>query len=147
LARLRSKCKEGIAMNTTRFRSVLALGACSTLLIGPAVLAADLGTITPTALNERLAKHDASVVVLDVRTPEKFAQAHVPGAINIPYDALAARKDQLTAAKDKDVVLYCRTGRRAKIAADTLEANGFARLLQLEGNIEGWEGAKLPVDK
>jgi len=116
-------------MNTARFRSVLALGACSTLLIRPAVLAADLGTITPMALNERLSKHDASVIVVDVRTPEEFAQAHVPGAINIPYDALAARKDELTGAKSKDVVLYCR------------------RVLQLEGNIRGREDAKLPVDK
>jgi phage shock protein E len=134
-------------MTTARACSVLVLGACSALLIGPAVLAADLGTITPTALNERLARHDASVIVVDVRTPEEFTQAHVPGAINIPYDTLAARQDELTGAKNKDVVLYCRTGRRSKIAADTLEAGGFARLLQLEGNIQGWEDAKLPVDK
>ncbi len=134
-------------MNTVRCRSVFARAACMTLLIGSAAVAADLPTITPMALNDRLAKHDASVIVVDVRTPEEFARAHVPGAINIPYDTLAARKDELTDAKNKDVVLYCRTGRRSKIAANTLEASGFDRLLQLEGNIQGWADAKLPVDK
>jgi phage shock protein E len=134
-------------MKTVHRRSAFARAACVALLIGSAAVAADLPTITPMALNERLAKHDASVIVVDVRTPEEFARAHVPGAINIPYDTLAARKDELTDAKNKDVVLYCRTGRRSKIAANTLEASGFDRLLQLEGNIQGWADAKLPVDK
>ena len=61
---------------------------------------------------------------------------HVPGAVNVPYDAL--RSQLALIPRDKDVVLYCRSGRRAGLAAETLQDNGYTRLLQLEGDMLGW---------
>jgi phage shock protein E len=109
--------------------------------------AADVASIKADALLERSAKKDASMVILDVRTPEEFAQGHVPGAINIPHDKLADRLKELADAKDKDVVLYCRSGKRAGMAADTLKANGFEKLLHLEGDILKWTEEKRPTEK
>jgi rhodanese-related sulfurtransferase len=110
-------------------------------------LAVDVVDIKPEALLERARKADESFVILDVRTPEEFVQGHVPGAINIPHDKLADRIAELMGEKNKDVVLYCRSGRRAVLAADTLKANGFTKLLHLEGDMQQWTEAKRPVEK
>jgi phage shock protein E len=107
--------------------------------------AADVTVINADALLDRARKMDESFVILDVRTPEEFAQGHVPGAINIPHDKLPSRIAELMSAKNKDVVLYCRSGKRAAMAADTLQAKGFGKLLHLEGDIQTWTEEKLPI--
>ena len=74
--------------------------------------------------------------MLDVRSPEEYASGHVPGAVNIPYDQIASRIAEVP--KDKDVVLYCKSGRRAGIAAEVLAGQGYTRLQHLEGDIVAW---------
>jgi phage shock protein E len=98
-------------------------------------------------LTERLAKEDAELFVLDVRTPEEFAAGHVPGAVNIPHDELPNRIAEITNAKNKDVVVYCRTGRRAAIAEDTLAAHGFKRVMHLDGDMIKWNEEQRAVEK
>ena len=117
------------------------------MLVFSVVLAADVIDIKADALLERARKMDESFVILDVRTPEEYAEGHVPGAINIPHDKLAGRAVELLGNRDKDVVLYCRTGRRAALAAETLKANGFTKLLHLDGDIQQWTATKHPTEK
>jgi phage shock protein E len=116
-------------------------------ILGSSALLAATAEIDIAALLERAKKMDESFVIVDVRTPVEFAQGHVPGAINIPVDQVANRLSELANAKNKDVVLYCRSGKRAAQAADVLKSNGFAKLLHLEGDIAKWEAAKLPIEK
>jgi rhodanese-related sulfurtransferase len=97
------------------------------------------------ALLEHQSQHPERLFLLDVRTPQEFAEGHVPGAVNVPYDQLASRLAEVP--KDKDVVLYCKTGRRAGIAADVLVANGYTRLSHLEGDMVGWLAKDRPVAK
>ena len=104
-------------------------------------------TIDQATLTKRLETKDANLLVLDVRTPEEFAAGHVPGAKNIPHDQLPARLSELAGAKDKDLVVYCRSGRRTAIALDTLAKNGFTRAKHLEGDMLKWEENKLPIEK
>jgi phage shock protein E len=99
--------------------------------------------VSATLLEQRLG--EAGLVVLDVRTPEEFAAGHVPGAINVPHDQVEARLAELAGAKDQDVVLYCRSGRRVQVAAGVLAKAGFTRLSHLEGDFPGWSGAGLPT--
>ena len=106
---------------------------------GPAPL-----TLTQDALLARRQNHDSALVVVDVRTPEEFVTSHVPGAINIPHDQIGRRLAELP--KDKDLVLYCRTGRRVAIAAAELTAKGYTRLQHLEGDMTAWLARGLPVD-
>lgn len=87
------------------------------------------------------------MLILDVRTPEEYAHGHVPGAVNIPFDKIDGRINELLASKDKDVVLYCHSGGRAAIAAQTLKAKGFARLLHLDGDIVKWTRENRPTEK
>lgn len=74
--------------------------------------------------------------LVDVRTPEEFAAGHIEGAINIPIDELDARKGELK--KDKDIVLYCRSGARSERGRTLLLAAGFARVFNL-GAMSNWK--------
>lgn len=112
-----------------------------------AAAAAGPETIEPKSLNERIAWADRSLVVLDVRTPEEFAAGHLPGAINIPHTEIGARVAELDGARDRDIVVYCRTGKRSAQALDLLEQSGFTRLFHLEGDYTRWSEEKRPVVK
>ncbi len=127
------------------------------LLAGPALAAEPVPPAAPPAaavtplitqsqLLERLERKDDSLIVLDVRTASEFAAGHVPGARNISHDELASRLAELAGARDKEVVLYCRSGRRSALAAETLRGAGFTKLSQLQGDYPAWESGKLPVE-
>lgn len=89
--------------------------------------------------------HGDHLFLLDVRTPQEFAEGHVPGAVNISHDQLAQRLAEVP--KDKDVVLYCRSGRRAGMAADVLRANGYTRLSHLDGDMQAWVANGRPIER
>jgi rhodanese-related sulfurtransferase len=114
--------------------------ACRAVAAGPAA-------IEPKALTERIAWADQTLVVLDVRTEAEFAEGHVPGAINIPNADLAARIAELDGSRDKDIVVYCRTGVRAEQALGVLGKAGFKRLYHLKGDYTRWTDEKRPVVK
>ena len=101
--------------------------------------------VSQEALLARQQQGDSALFVLDVRTPEEFAAGHIPGAVNIPHDQVAARL--MDVPKDKDVVIYCRSGRRSAIAAEALAANGYTRLGHLEGDMQAWEAKGRPVER
>jgi rhodanese-related sulfurtransferase len=109
--------------------------------------AADTPKIDQASLLKRIEKKDASMLILDVRTPEEFAVGHVPGAINIPYAHMPARISEVADAGDKDIVLYCATGIRAEKGAERLRENGFTKLLHLDGDMQAWEAQKRPLEK
>jgi phage shock protein E len=104
-------------------------------------------TIAADELIGRLDKKDPELLVLDVRTPEEFAAGHIPGAVNIPHDQLPNRIAEITNAKNKDVVVYCRSGKRAAIAEGTLAAQGFKSVMHLEGDMIKWNQEQRAVEK
>lgn len=128
-------------------RSLLA----TAMLALAAVSHADEAQVTPridqASLLKRIENKDASMVILDVRTPEEYAEGHVPGAINIPYTHLPARISEVADAADKDIVVYCEVGIRAEKGAARLRENGFTRLLHLDGDMKAWEEKKRPLTK
>ena len=87
---------------------------------------------------------DQGVPFVDVREPEEFAQARIPGASLLPLSEFLARYQELP--KDTPVVLYCRTGNRSEQAAAWLWAQGYRNILNLEGGIVRWYRQGLPVD-
>lgn len=112
-----------------------------------AIAAETAPMIAPDKLVERMEKKDTNLVVLDVRTPEEFAAGHIPGAVNIPHDQLPNRLAEIAGAKSKDVVVYCRSGRRSAMAQETLTAQGFKSVQHLEGDMLKWEADKRAVTK
>lgn len=130
------------------------LGSLAANLVAPAAEPTTAPASTPAVpiisqgdLLARFAKKDAGLVVLDVRTPAEFAAGHVPGARNVPHDELAARLGELQDLRGKDVVLYCRSGRRSALAADVLRGAGFDKLLHLDGDFLAWQAENRPVEK
>ena len=100
--------------------------------------------ITSAVLMDRMESPDAPVV-LDVRSPEEYAEGHIPGAVNIPYDQIGAEIGSLQDYRERGLVVYCRTGRRAGVAEDVLSEAGFEQVWDLEGHMVAWQEAELPV--
>lgn len=86
-------------------------------------------------LKERLAKGE-DILLLDIRTPAEVAQGAIPGALHIPMHLLPVRAGEVP--KDKDVVLYCRSGARSYHACQFLGQQGYANTLNLRGGIIAW---------
>lgn len=101
--------------------------------------------VTQTEVIKRIETQDQATVILDVRTPEEFAAGHLQGAINVPHDQIDTRAADLLKSKDKEVIVYCRSGRRTALAIDSLSKLGFTRLRHLDGDMNKWQQNKLPV--
>ena len=89
---------------------------------------------------------DADVCILDVRSKEEYESGHIPDAININYTDISARLDELEPFRNHRMVVYCRTGRRAKIAKNTLTEVGFEEVHLLIGDMIGWTQAGWPTE-
>lgn len=87
------------------------------------------------------------ILIIDVRTEDEYKAGHVPGAINIPHDIIAQKLSEISAFKDKPVVVYCRSGYRATKAMKVLANNAFSDIRHLEGDMLGWRKAALPEEK
>ncbi len=70
-----------------------------------------------------------NAVVIDVRTPEEYSMGHYKKSLNIPYNQIEQRIKDLEKYKNKTIILYCRSGRRAEIAKKMLESNGFKNVI------------------
>jgi phage shock protein E len=128
---------------------LLALALCTSLSALAACAqerSASDAPVQPAELAAVLAGGEAPLL-LDVRTPEEFAQGHVPGATLVPVQELEARLGELAAYKQRGVVTYCEVGGRAGKAAELLRSNGFAHVRLLDGSMKRWreEGREVAV--
>lgn len=121
------------------------LALAAGLLFALGAVADEVKFIDQETLLIRLADQKDDLVVLDVRTPVEYAAGHVPGAINISYDQLETRIGELDGARSKQVIVYCRSGRRTALALQILQANGFEQLAHLEGDMLAWQAANRPL--
>ncbi len=88
---------------------------------------------------------ESDFVLLDVRTAGEFSQGHIKGAINITHTEIVNRLSEIP--KDKKIIIYCRSGRRAGVAANALKKNGFHKLFHLDGDMNGWMQNKHSIIK
>ncbi len=88
------------------------------------------------------------VQVLDVREAGEFEAGRIPGAVNVPRGILEFRIGELQDFVNKagPVLIYCRTGGRAALAAVQLAKLGYTNLKSITGGIMGWQAANLPVE-
>jgi rhodanese-related sulfurtransferase len=92
-------------------------------------------------------RSDKGNIVLDVRTPREFATSHIPGAINIDYNApdFAQKVNELD--KSKTYLVHCAGGVRSAKACQIMDKGAFAHLVNLEPGFKAWEKAGKPVVK
>ncbi len=86
-------------------------------------------------------------LVLDVRDAAEFAAGHIQGAKNIPVAELASRIKEIDKHKDKPVLVNCQRGMRSKTACTILQAQQFTQLNNLQGGLDAWVEAKMPLVK
>ncbi len=75
-------------------------------------------------------------IILDVRTQEEYDEGHIPGAILIPNTELEARAEENFPDKDQLILVYCRSGRRSKIAAEALMELGYTNVREFGGILD-----------
>lgn len=86
-------------------------------------------------------------LVLDVRTEAEFTGGHILDARHIPLDKLAERLRELDKYKDKPILVNCQRGARSAKACEIMRKAEFKQVHNLQGGIEAWLQAKLPVMK
>lgn len=96
------------------------------------------------ALAARMAAHETPLL-LDVRTPAEYREGHLAGALNVPVDEVAARYGVLGIPHDRELIVYCKTGKRAARARDTLQALGYTHVQLLEGSADAWRAEGRPL--
>ena len=78
-------------------------------------------------------------IILDVRTPEEFADKHIPDAINIPNETIGTEEIPELPDKEQLILVYCRSGNRSKQASDKLVGLGYTNIVEF-GGINDWPG-------
>ena len=75
-------------------------------------------------------------IILDTREQDEFDEGHIPGAILIPYTEIENKAEEMLPDKDKLILVYCRSGRRSKIAAESLAKLGYTNVKEFGGIID-----------
>ena len=123
------------------------------------ITAADLVTEARARIREVMSAdfstQQGSAIVIDVREPSEFETGHIPGSINIPrgvlefqvdaHPAVANVSDPALSHKERPIVVVCRTGGRAALAALSLQRLGFADVRSIAGGVMAWGEAGLPL--
>ena len=85
---------------------------------------------------KKIMDSETGYVILDVRTEEEFAEGHIPGAILIPDYEIEAKAEQILTDKNQLILVYCRSGRRSKIASEALVSLGYTNIREFGGIID-----------
>lgn len=75
-------------------------------------------------------------IILDVRTQEEYDEGHIPGAILIPNTEIEARAEEELPDKEQLILVYCRSGRRSKLAAESLVKLGYTNIREFGGILD-----------
>ena len=75
-------------------------------------------------------------IILDTRKQDEFDEGHIPGAILIPYTEIENKAEEMLSDKDAQILVYCRSGRRSKIASESLTKLGYTNVKEFGGIID-----------
>jgi rhodanese-related sulfurtransferase len=95
------------------------------------------------SVSEAADRFAAGAYLLDVREQSEWNEGHISGAVLIPLAQLSTRLSEIPT--DRDVLIICRSGNRSAQARDELRAAGFANTTSIDGGMNAWITAKLPI--
>jgi len=112
----------------------------------------DINEVFPWDINEKV-NSDSPPIIVDVREPGEYNAMHIAGSINAPRGILESACDynyeetipELTQARDKEVILVCRSGNRSVLAAYTLQIMGYQDVKSLKTGLRGWNDYELAL--
>jgi len=128
------------------------------LVIGVVLVGGCVGQETPAQIIEDITPQEAfaliqdnqnnpDFIILDVRTPEEFADGHIENAINLDYYSETFGDELNKLDKNKTYLVYCRSGRRSRNALDIMEELNFREAYNMSGGIIEWKAEGLPTTK
>ena len=85
---------------------------------------------------KKIMDSEEGYIILDTRTQEEYDEGHIPGAIVISYDEIEEKAEKMLPNKDQLLLVYCRSGRRSKIAAEALVKLGYTNIKEFGGIID-----------
>jgi len=102
---------------------------------------------------EEMLKEENKPLLIDVREPAEFEAMHIYHSINVPRGILETSCEydfddtvpELVEARDKDVVVICRSGNRSIFAADVMQQMGYKKVVSLKTGLRGWNDSELPL--
>ena len=106
-------------------------------------------TITPDKAFELIERHKdgSNLVILDIRPHAEFREEHIQGAQNLDYDGHQFKKKVKQIDKDKNYIIYCRSGVRGEYFMGIMKDLGFQKVYNILGGFVGWKVSKLPLVK
>jgi rhodanese-related sulfurtransferase len=84
-------------------------------------------------------RNEKNYIILDVRRPDEFSIGHIPNAINVPNETIGTEEIPELPDKNQLILVYCRSGRRSKEAAEKLVKLGYKNIVEF-GGILDWQG-------
>ncbi|GAA4464972.1 hypothetical protein GCM10023093_16390 [Nemorincola caseinilytica] len=100
--------------------------------------------VSPDEFEKKLAT--PGVQLLDVRTPEEYAEGHLVNSRNLDHTGGVLEQNAHTLDKNRPVLVYCRSGKRSAAAATYLQQQGFKEVYNMKGGIQQWQSAGKPVE-
>lgn len=102
---------------------------------------------------EEMLEQNNDILLVDIREPNEYEGAYIPNAILVPRGILEASCDwgysdtipELVKARDKTVIVICRSGNRSALAAHTMQRMGYNDIYSLKTGVKGWNDADLPL--
>jgi len=85
---------------------------------------------------KQIMESEEGYIILDVREKDEYDAGHIPGAILIPYTQIEEKAEEVLTDKDQLILVYCRSGRRSKIAAEALAELGYTNIKEFGGIID-----------
>ena len=85
---------------------------------------------------KQIMDNEEGYIILDVRTQEEYDEGHIPGAVVISHEEIAEKAEGVLTDKDQLILVYCRSGRRSKIAAEALAELGYTNIKEFGGIID-----------
>lgn len=129
-------------MNKSLLASALLAVSVAAVSVAPAVAGTSPATVD---VKQGAALQSRGVLLLDVREADEYAQGHAPGSTLIPLSQLEQRLAEIASHKNQPIAVICRSGKRSAQAIKLLEQAGFSAAVNVEGGMNAWQKAGLPV--
>ena len=102
-------------------------------------------TITPKAALKLIEEEGQKITILDIRPKEDFEKEHIPGAENLDYHGHEFQKKAEALDKEKNYVIYCKSGVRGGYFMDKMKESGFSGAYNILGGFVAWKISRLPL--
>lgn len=141
---MRTVAAAGMGFNFRIFMATMAALTALFAVMASASFAGGAVSINSAQARSLLAK-DKRMVLLDVRTPEEYRQAHLRGAMLVPVGELQKRIKEIP--RERAVLVYCAVGSRSAYAAGLLASKGYREIYDMTDGLVGWFKNGFPMER